>query len=212
MRFLVIFVNLSQIFRENMYTLILDTSTKIALIALIKERCVCTCHFYTHDNQLSKSFFPAIESALALYPKIDRIAVGIGPGSYTGTRVGVTAARVLSFGLKVDLRSFYSPLAYLPNHFGYFSFLLPNKSDQFILIKGMQSKHSLESEDPQLIEKKDILKKLAHSDYLVSGHSFDQLEIPQYLPAINPQILIPLVDNIFLGSIVKNIFYHHSPI
>lgn len=193
-----------------MYTLILDTSSKIALIALITEECICTCHFYLHENQLSKSFFCAIENVLALYPKIDRIAVGIGPGSYTGTRVAVTAARVLSFGLKVDLRSFYSPLAYLPNHFGHFSILLPNKPDQFILIQGMQSKYSVESEEPKFMKKKDILKKLIHSDYLVSSYQLDQLEIPHYFPTINPQTLIPLVESIFSNSSVKNIFYHHS--
>ena len=152
-----------------MYTLILDTSSKIALIAVAKAGMLCTCHFYLHENQLSKSFFPAIKNVLDSYPTLDRIAVGIGPGSYTGTRVGVTTGRALSFGLGVVLQSFYSPLAYLPNRLGHFSFISPNKSGQFLLIKGLQKENFLESADPELIEKEELLKKIADSDYIISN-------------------------------------------
>jgi len=75
---------------KKMYTLILDTSAKIALIAVAKANTICACHSYVHENQLSKSFFLAIKNILASYPAINKIAVGIGTGSYTGKRVRVT--------------------------------------------------------------------------------------------------------------------------
>ena len=34
---------------------------------------------------------------------ITKIVCGIGPGSYTGTRVGLTIAKSLAFSLKIDL-------------------------------------------------------------------------------------------------------------
>lgn len=193
-----------------MHTLILDTSSKIALIAVAKADTICACHFYVHENQLSKSFLPAIKNILDFYPTIDKIAVGIGPGSYTGTRVGVTIARTLSFGLGVILQSFYSPLAYLPHHSGRFSFLMPNKSGQFLLIKGVQKKNFLESEAPELVESSEILKKLADSDYIVSHDSFELLPLPCYFPIVNPQAIIPLLSNTSSHAEIKKIFYHHT--
>jgi len=193
-----------------MYTLILDTSSKVALIAVAKADTICACHSYVHENQLSKSFFPNIKDLLTSYPRIDKIAVGIGPGSYTGTRVGVTIARTLSFGLKVALQSFYSPLTYLPHHLGRFSFLLPSKSGQFLVIKGVQRKNFLESEEPELIENQEILEKIIDSDYIISDNSFD-LSIPCYLPTVNPQALLPLLNNLSPNTENKKIFYHHTP-
>ncbi|VHO04415.1 tRNA (adenosine(37)-N6)-threonylcarbamoyltransferase complex dimerization subunit type 1 TsaB [Candidatus Rhabdochlamydia sp. T3358] len=192
-----------------MYTLILDTSSKIALIAVAKADTICVCHSYVHENQLSKSFFPNIKSLLTSYPRIDKIAVGIGPGSYTGTRVGVTIARTLSFGLKIVYQSFYSPLAYLPHHLGRFSFLLPNKSGQFLVIKGIKKENSLESEEPELIESQEIFEKLLGSDYIISDSSFD-ISIPCYSPTVNPQALLPLLNNLSSNAENKEIFYYHT--
>lgn len=192
-----------------MHTLILDTSSKIALIAVAKADAICACYSYIHENQLSTSFLPSIESLLTSYPKIDKIAVGIGPGSYTGTRVGATIARALSFGLKIVYQSFYSPLAYLPHHLGRFSFLLPHKSGRCLIIQGVQKENFLESKDPELIENQEIDKKIVGSDYIVSNGSFE-FSIPCYLPIVNPQALLPLLNSPFSNTENKNIFYYHT--
>ncbi len=51
--------------------------------------------------------FPAIEEALrdagVAAREIELVAVGIGPGSYTGLRVGVTAARAIAYAAGAEL-------------------------------------------------------------------------------------------------------------
>jgi len=60
-----------------------------------------------HGMRHGVELFPAIEAALAEASRaareIDVVAVGTGPGSYTGLRVGVTAARALAYAAGAEL-------------------------------------------------------------------------------------------------------------
>ncbi|MGI5832769.1 MAG: tRNA (adenosine(37)-N6)-threonylcarbamoyltransferase complex dimerization subunit type 1 TsaB [Thermoguttaceae bacterium] len=60
------------------------------------------------ENQRSaQSLVPAIESILESQgwtpPELDAIAVAVGPGSFTGLRVGVTTAKVLAWACRAEL-------------------------------------------------------------------------------------------------------------
>lgn len=54
-----------------------------------------------HAEHLMAVIEAALGKAGVSYPEIDRIAVAIGPGSFTGIRVGVATARGLALALKV---------------------------------------------------------------------------------------------------------------
>ena len=93
--------------------LILDTSKEFSLIALVDDGRLISWEAALHGNQLSKSLLPSLQLILSK-EKINYIGVGSGPGSFTGTRIGVAVAKSLAFGLNIPLIGFDSPLAYLP--------------------------------------------------------------------------------------------------
>ncbi|GMN11982.1 tRNA (adenosine(37)-N6)-threonylcarbamoyltransferase complex dimerization subunit type 1 TsaB [Croceitalea sp. MTPC9] len=60
---------------------------------------------YSHSEQLHIFIKEALEEASFSFADIDAIAVSKGPGSYTGLRIGVSAAKGLCFSLDLPLIS-----------------------------------------------------------------------------------------------------------
>jgi len=60
----------------------------------------------------SKELFIVLEELLAFYQisksEITELAVGIGPGSYTGLRIGITVAKIWSYAADIPLYQFSS--------------------------------------------------------------------------------------------------------
>ncbi len=58
---------------------------------------------YSHSEQLHNFIKEALEEASLSFSDLDAIAVSKGPGSYTGLRIGVSAAKGLCFALDLPL-------------------------------------------------------------------------------------------------------------
>jgi tRNA threonylcarbamoyladenosine biosynthesis protein TsaB len=84
-----------------MNLLTLDTSTERAAIALATEAglfCMTTPESVRrHGRDLIPQIGSLLEATGIRAIDLDAIAVGVGPGSYTGLRVGVTAAKTLAY-------------------------------------------------------------------------------------------------------------------
>lgn len=139
-----------------MTCLILDTSTDQCLIALANDGRIEIQEIFHHENQLSSTLLPKIQALCPSLKSLTEIAVGIGPGSYTGTRVGVAVAKSLAFGLSIPLKTFLSPLAFLPDLEGKFALVLPTRSGQFYVLKGENSDGKLTHEEPYFTPKVDF--------------------------------------------------------
>jgi tRNA threonylcarbamoyl adenosine modification protein YeaZ len=86
-----------------MIVLALDTSTPRGSVAVFAfGEMVCEEQF-TAARSHSSSLFAALEKARASAARFDRIAVGLGPGSYAGIRIGIAAALGLNLGLGTEL-------------------------------------------------------------------------------------------------------------
>lgn len=84
-----------------MLTLAFDTSTKTASVALLKEETLLIEHFINTGKNHGETLLPAIENILAVagvgIAEIELLAVTVGPGSFTGLRVGASTAKGLAF-------------------------------------------------------------------------------------------------------------------
>jgi tRNA threonylcarbamoyladenosine biosynthesis protein TsaB len=85
----------------------IETSTARGSVALVEGEQLVAALEHRRENAHGESILPLVEQALAQAGwsrgQLDRIAVGIGPGSFTGLRVGIAVAQGLSEGLEVPL-------------------------------------------------------------------------------------------------------------
>ena len=90
-----------------MISLFIDTSTEHGVIGIFRNGLLIKGRELPFGFSHSKELFPAIvelTSSCGLSPKnFDYIAVGAGPGSYTGIRVSASIAKALSCSLDIPL-------------------------------------------------------------------------------------------------------------
>jgi len=85
----------------------IETSSNRGSVALVEgDHTACVLE-HQRENAHGESILPLVEQALARAGwnrrQLDRVAVGIGPGSFTGLRVGIAIAQGVSEGLEIPL-------------------------------------------------------------------------------------------------------------
>lgn len=97
-----------------MTVLILDTSSDKLYIGLLSDTTLLSWKEVPHHNQLSNFILTSIETLLQEHQislsELTRIACGIGPGSFTGTRIGAMVGQTLAFALEIPVIGFPSAL------------------------------------------------------------------------------------------------------
>lgn len=90
-----------------MKSILIDTSTSNVTISIVDDNKVLYCYDEGIKNDMSSQILPIIDTALSKtnlkLKDLDKIFVVNGPGSFTGIRIGVTIAKVISWALKIDV-------------------------------------------------------------------------------------------------------------
>lgn len=90
-----------------MKTLVIETATAACSVALIEDGHVRAAEHAVVGRGHAERLVPMIAGLIG-GGRCDAILVDVGPGSFTGIRVGVAAARALGFGWGVPVHGFAS--------------------------------------------------------------------------------------------------------
>ncbi len=137
---------------------------------------------------LSKSLGLKIQELFDQHPSFQAnfIAIGTGPGSYTGIRVGVAMAKALAFGWQIPLLRFCSLQAFLPSQPSHFSVLIDARMGGCYCLRGQKTNDGVQFNEPFLL--KSALE-LSDNELLVSPHPADiqkRLSIARPILDIHP--------------------------
>ena len=90
-----------------MYTLILDSATKVMYHALVKDDKVIAESYIKGQNDFAVNIVDKIKEMLDAegikVKDLNRIVVGVGPGSYTGVRMAITIAKMFASFMNIPL-------------------------------------------------------------------------------------------------------------
>jgi tRNA threonylcarbamoyl adenosine modification protein YeaZ len=198
-----------------MQGLIIDTSCNRSFIILAQFGKTLAFLPMEGGEKLSKSLGRTLQELLDQHPsfRANFIAIGTGPGSYTGIRVGTAMAKALAYGWETPLLPFCSLQSFIPSQTGPFAVLIDARMGGCYCLKGTRSSNDIHFEQPFLLKSSqelsknellvsphpaDIQKRLGIDQFILDGHpdpSFLSSDCCQKAPfsAQNPLAPLPLV-------------------
>lgn len=90
-----------------MISLFLDTCNSNIVVGILKNNKLLYSKIVENNNQLSEKLLPIIENGFNSVniniKNLNKIYVAIGPGSFTGIRIGVTVVKVIAWSLNIEI-------------------------------------------------------------------------------------------------------------
>lgn len=123
-----------------MRCLVLDTSTERGVVAVIEDGKFLIHELLPFGIQSAQHLLPMLQKSLSTHcielASIACIVAGVGPGSYTGIRIGATAAKTLAFALKIPVVGVCTLEGFVPSKEGPFAAVIDAKIGGFYVQMG----------------------------------------------------------------------------
>ena len=89
-----------------MHILGIETATRAASVAVIFDGKILAETVRESPQSFSETLMPQVEEVIKVsdaFEKIDAVAVSIGPGSFTGLRIGLATAKALAYAWQIKI-------------------------------------------------------------------------------------------------------------
>ena len=140
-----------------MYTLSFDTTANSVSVALLQDKTVVAQTQKEMTRGQGEALIPMIQNLLAQakfqIADVNRIAVSVGPGSFTGVRVGLAAARGMGLALNIPVYGITTLQAMAFQTTGHVLALLDTKRGDYYT---QQFQDGMPSEQPTIRSLTDI--------------------------------------------------------
>lgn len=170
--------------------LYLDTSSNFLYTGIVDNNKVIAKRFKELDNDLSSMTLPEIDNMfkeVGILPKdIEKIMVVVGPGSFTGVRIGVTIAKVYAWSLNKEIIPISSLEAMAASTDGY-DYVVPaidaRRGFVFAGIYDKDNNKVLEDRYIELFNLEEEINKLSGTSIFVSNNELEtSKEVKNYVP------------------------------
>jgi tRNA threonylcarbamoyladenosine biosynthesis protein TsaB len=198
----------------------IDTAVKGCNIALFDENNILAKVQQPIERGHAEAILPLYENLMQSIDKtsqdIENVYVNVGPGSFTGLRVGLSVARFIGFSLDVPVHgvtSFQAFSAHVKGDQSRCVVVETKRSDFYVQM--FDKNHDVLS-DPQSISANDVATMLVdYPDCIITGDAVDRLitEVPNLTQETQQQEMISIDDVLMaiqsgdLKTIEPNAFY-----
>jgi len=114
--------------KKSFKRLVIDTATKYLYIGLFQDNTCLSSYYQAGENDHSVKLMSEIELIFLKHQikvkDLDEIIIGIGPGSYTGLRIGVVVAKMFAWNNDIPLKT-VSSLALIASSYEGLKDILP---------------------------------------------------------------------------------------
>ena len=169
-----------------MPVLAIDTSTTRGSVAVLDAGRVVFSETFFADRTHSVDLFTILERVMKLTPHCERIVIGLGPGSYSGIRIAISAAIGLGFGLNARLLGIPSIVAFETGHPEYLT--IGDARRGTFYFAHIRNRECVEG--PVLLTPEELGKKLALNEKLPVFASVPMADFP------TAQVAFPSAENL----------------
>lgn len=194
-----------------MICLFLDTSSSTLIVSLVKDSNLLfekkIESLRDHSSYLAVTVDEALKNNNLTISDLNKVFVGIGPGSFTGTRIAITFAKTICYAKNIDLIpvSSLEQFIYSFEGYDYYVPIIKERSDKlYFSIFDKEKNRIIEDSYSNEEELNNILKKYDGKMLIISEDSFydyetkksvvDSVKLVNNLKdrkSINPHILKP---------------------